>query len=207
MPSFTSSITIRRSPEQVFAVLDDLGEAPRWMPDIRRIDFLTPGMRMGVGFKWRETRRVFGILRMKVVLVVTSHDPPRTWGLTYNDGKVQATATFELDEAPGGTKVTFFEEVEDLQGKPQRAERMLAVMRKKDGDLLPRLKAHVEATTEEPAGLLPEPSVADPGTAAVEAAKPKGATKGAAKGKSSKSTKAAKPGKKSAAKRAAGKPK
>ena len=94
MPSFTRSISIRRSPEQVFAVLDDLEHASAWMPAIRRIDVLTPGMRMGVGFRWRETRRIFGILRMKIVLVVTSHDPPRTWGLTYNDGKVQSTAMF-----------------------------------------------------------------------------------------------------------------
>ncbi len=187
MPSFKLSATIRRSPEQVFAVLDDLGEAPRWMPAIRRIDVLTPGMRMGVGFKWRETRRVFGVLRMKVVLVVTSHDPPRTWGLTYNDGKVQATATFELDETASGTKVTFFEEVEDLQGKPQRAERLLKVMQKKDGDLLQRLKAHVEATTEEPAGLLPEPRV-------VEAAESPSAKAGGSKAKASKPARKAKAG-------------
>ncbi|MHB1262228.1 MAG: SRPBCC family protein [Thermoplasmatota archaeon] len=208
MPSFTLSASIRRSPEQVFAVLDDLGEAPRWMPGIRRIDVLTPGMRMGVGFKWRETRRVFGILRMKVVLVVTSHDPPRTWGLTYNDGKVQATATFELDESASGTKVTFFEEVEDLQGKPQRAERLLQVMRKKDGDVLQRLKAHVEATTEEPAGLLPEPQV-------VEEAESTPAKAGGSKAKARKPAKKAKAGTakpktakgKAAGKRTAGKPK
>ena len=162
MPSFTRSIAIRRSPEQVFAVLDDLEQAPSWMPAIRRIDVLTPGMRMGVGFKWRETRRVLGILRMKVVLVVTAHDPPRTWGLTYNDGKVQATATFELTEVPSGTQVAFVEDVEDLQGKEKRAERMLRMMEKQDADLLDRLKVHVEATTEEPQGLAPDPPMATP---------------------------------------------
>lgn len=156
MPSFTRSIAVRRSPEQVFAVLDDLEQAPKWMPAIRRIDVLTPGMRMGVGFKWRETRRVLGILRMKVVLVVTSHDPPRTWGLTYNDGKVQATATFELTATPSGTQVAFVEDVEDLQGKEKRAQRMLRMMEKQDADLLDRLKVHVEATTEEPPGLAPD---------------------------------------------------
>lgn len=191
------SATIRRSPEQVFAVLDDLGSAPRWMPAIRRIDVLTPGMRMGVGFKWRETRRVFGFLRMKVVLAVTSHDPPRTWGLTFNDGRVQATATFELDETASGTKVSFFEEVEDLQGKPQRAERMLRMMQKQDGDLLQRLKAHVEATTEEPAGLLPEPEVVER-EAGAATARARPANKAAARGKSPKKAKGAKPARKSA---------
>ena len=178
MPSFTRSITIRRSPEQVFAVLDDLGQAPDWMPAIRRIDVLTPGMRMGVGFKWRETRRIFGIFRMSVVLVVTSHDPPRTWGLTYNDGKVQATATFELKPTAAGTEVAFVEEVEDLQGKPSRAERMAKMMETQDHDLLDRLKARVEATSEEPAGLAAEAPVA-----AVEPVAAKGTKTGGKAGK------------------------
>jgi uncharacterized protein YndB with AHSA1/START domain len=162
VPSFTRSIAIRRSPEQVFAVLDDLEQAPQWMPAIRRIDVLTPGMRMGVGFKWRETRRVLGILRMKVVLVVTSHDPPRTWGLTYNGGKMQATATFELTASPSGTHVAFVEDVEDLQGNEKRAARTLRMMEKQDADLLERLKVHVEATSEEPPGLAPDPPLAAP---------------------------------------------
>jgi uncharacterized protein YndB with AHSA1/START domain len=181
VPAFTSTTTIGRSPEQVFAVLDDLGQAPSWMPAIKRIDVLTPGMPMGVGFKWRETRRILGVFRMKVVLVVTAHDPPRTWGLTYNDGKVQATATFELEPVAGGTKVTFVEDVEDLQGKPQRAERMLRMMEKQDRDLLDRLKARVEATTEAPAGT--EAPTASAPQSPVREAKParKPATKAAAK--------------------------
>lgn len=199
MPSFTRSIAIRRSPEQVFAVLDDLERAPRWMPAIRRIDVLTPGMRMGVGYKWRETRRVFGILRMKVVLVVTAHDPPRTWGLTYNDGKVQATATFELSPTPSGAQVAFLEDVEDLRGKPGRADRMMRMMEKQDADLLDRLKAHVEATTEEPPGLVPDelaPSVLP------ESARPKAATP--TKPKTARRAKAAKaPAKKGKAAKAA----
>lgn len=198
MPSFTQTTTIRRSPEQVFAVLDDLQQAPTWMPAIRRIDVLTPGMRMGVGFRWRETRRVFGILRMKFVLVVSQHDPPRTWGLTFNDGKIQATATFELTPTASGTQVTFVEEVEDLLGKG-RAERTLKSMEKQDRDLLARLKAHLEATTEEPPGLLPEPKVVEePAPAAAPAKQPKAKAKPtkAAKspkkaGKASKSTKKA----------------
>ena len=171
MPSFTRSIAIRRSPEQVFAVLDDLEQATSWMPSIRRIDILTPGMRKGVGFKWRETRRVFGFIPVKVVLVITAHDPGRTWGLTYNDGKVQASAVFELTETPGGTNVVFLEEVEDLQGKPERAERMARMMEKQDGDLLDRLKAYVERMTE-PARLAQDEPVVEPARAA-KPAKPK----------------------------------
>jgi uncharacterized protein YndB with AHSA1/START domain len=198
VPSFTRSIAIRRSPEQVFAVLDDLEQAPKWMPAIRRIDVLTPGMRMGVGYRWRETRRVFGILRVKFVLVLSAHDPPRTWGLTFNDGKVQATATFELSETPSGTQVTFVEEVEDLQGKGKRAARMAKMMEKQDHDLLERLKAHLESTTEEPPGLLPD---AQPSAVTTKAMDPVNGDKAKAPKKAkrkvaSKSAKKAKPAKK-----------
>jgi hypothetical protein len=156
---------------------------------------------MGVGFRWRETRRVLGILRMRVVLVVSAHHRPTTWGLTYNDGKVQAVATFELAEKPHGTEVTFVEDVEDLQGKPKRAERMLKMMQKQDGDLLDRLKAHVEATSTEPAGLALEPVA----VAAKPAMDDKPAVARATK--AAKPTKAAKSGAKTAkAAKAASKP-
>jgi uncharacterized protein YndB with AHSA1/START domain len=213
VPSFTKSIAIRRTPEQVFAVLDDLEQAPTWIPAIRKVAILTPGMRMGVGFKWRETRRVFGILRMSVVLVVTSHDPPRTWGVTFNDGKVQATSTVDLEATPGGTRVRLVEEVEDLQGKPKRAETMLKTVEKQDADLLERLKVHVEATTEEPPGLAPDPPLASvPAVAEKEratAAKPARAARVAkAKAPSARARPVArKPAKKAAAKRTPGRPK
>jgi uncharacterized protein YndB with AHSA1/START domain len=185
VPSFTSTLAIDRSPEQVFAVLDDLDAAPRWMPSIRRIDVLTPGMAMGAGFRWRETRRIFGILRMKVVLTIVRHQRPEAWGLMFNDGKVQATATFELAPASSGTAVTFTEEVEDLRGNPKRAERMIGMMKKQDADLLQRLKAYVESTTE-PAGR-------------AERAEAAAALKGAPKPKPSKAAKKA-PAAKAAAK-------
>jgi uncharacterized protein YndB with AHSA1/START domain len=202
VPSFTSTIAIDRSPEQVFAVLDDLESAPRWMPSIRRIDVLTPGKAMGSGFKWRETRRIFGVFRMSVVLTVVQHQRPETWGLMFNDGKVQATATFELAPAGSGTGVTFTEEVEDLRGNPKRAERMVKMMQKQDADLLQRLKAHVESTTE-PSGRAEPVAVTMKEARAPKAAKP---TKTAQKAPAAKA-KAKAPASKPKAKKAAAKAK
>jgi uncharacterized protein YndB with AHSA1/START domain len=191
VPSFTTRATIDRSPEQVFAVLDDLEAAPRWMPSIRRIDVLTPGMAMGAGFKWRETRAIFGILRMKVVLTLVRHERPAAWGLMFNDGKVQANATFELSPSgDGGTDVVFTEEVEDLRGNPKRAERMMRMMQKQDADLLQRLKAYVESTTEPAArAALVTPK---PAKAAAKAPAKKAAAKTAAKPKPRKAASRAK---------------
>jgi uncharacterized protein YndB with AHSA1/START domain len=151
VPSFTTRLTIDRAPQQVFAVLDDLDAARRWMPAIRRILVLTPGEPMGVGFKWRETRRLFGIFRMSLVLTIMEHERPTTWALEFNDGKLRARATFHLKPSGRGTQATFTEDIEDLQGRPERAQTMLRRMEKQDGDLLERLKAYVESTTEPPA--------------------------------------------------------
>lgn len=195
MPSFTSTVAIDRSPEQVFAVLDDLDAAPRWMPSIRRIEVLTPGQAMGAGFQWRETRRIFGVFRMKVVLTVVQHRRPEAWGLMFNDGKVQATATFELAPVGGGaTGVTFTEEVEDLRGNPKRAERMVRMMQRQDADLLQRLKAYVESTTE-PSGRAEPVARAAPKARAAKSAKKAPAAKAkapAAKPKAKKATAKAK---------------
>lgn len=151
MPSFSSRLAIDRAPQQVFAVLDDLDAAKRWMPAIRRILVLTPDQPMGVGFKWRETRRLFGIFRMSVVLAIVEQERPTTWALEFNDGKLRARATFHLEPSGHGTQATFTEEIEDLQGRAERAQTMLRRMEKQDGDLLKRLKAYVESTTEPPA--------------------------------------------------------
>lgn len=145
MPGFERAATIDRPPSQVYAALDDIHAARNWMPAIRRIEVLTPSDAVDVGFRWRETRKVMGIFRMSAELEITEHDPPRRWGLTYEDRKLRATATFELARNESGTLITMRQDVEDLQGKAKRAHRMAAWMENADDDLLLRLKAYVES--------------------------------------------------------------
>ena len=155
MPGFERAATIDRPPSQVYAVLDDIHAARHWMPAIRRIEVLTPNDAVDVGFRWRETRKVMGIFRMSAELEVVEHEPPHLWGLMYEDKKLRARATFQLVRNDSGTLITMRQEVEDLQGKPKRAERMSKWIEKSDDDLLLRLKAFVESqpVREEP----PEP--------------------------------------------------
>jgi len=155
VPGFTRTTTIDRAPAQVFAVLDDLQAAPRWMPAIKRIDVLTPDAPMGVGFQWREKRRVMGVIPMSFTINVERHQPPKAWGIGFTDGKLQTHATFELAPEGRGTAITLNESCEDLVGKPKRAARIARMMEKSDGDLLERLKRYVESTTEPPASLPP----------------------------------------------------
>jgi uncharacterized protein YndB with AHSA1/START domain len=147
MPMFTRSRSVARSPEQVFAVLDDRRQAPAWMPRIKSITVLTPDQPVGVGYSWRETSRLFGVLPVSVTLTVAEHDPPHRWGLVCDDGKTRARASFRLSPIDGGTHIEFNESVEDLQGRPKRAEAMLRRIERQDRDLLERLGGHLEATT------------------------------------------------------------
>lgn len=159
MAGFERAATIGRPPSQVYAALDDIHGARNWMPAIRRIEVLTPNDAVDVGFRWRETRKVMGVFRASADLEVIEHDPPRVWGLKYEDKKLRATATFELARNESGTLITLRQDVEDLQGKTKRAERMAKWMEKSDGDLLLRLKAHVESqpARAEPMELIHEP--------------------------------------------------
>lgn len=145
MPGFERAATIDRPASQVYAVLDDIHAARNWMPAIRRIEVLTPSDAVDIGFRWRETRKVMGIFRMSAELEVVEHEPPHVWGLRYEDKKLRATATFQLARNESGTLITMRQDVEDLQGRTRRAQRMSDWMERSDDDLLLRLKAYVES--------------------------------------------------------------
>ena len=189
MPGFERAATIDRPPRQVYAALDDIHGARQWMPAIRKVEVLTPGFAVDVGYRWRETRAVWGIFRMSAELEVVAHDAPRTWGVKFEDRRLRMTATFELAPSGTGTLITLREDVEDLQGKPKRAERTAAWMEKADGDLLLRLKAHVESQpikadlVEQAAPAAPAPEAAAPAAGRPRKTGPraKRASKGTAK--------------------------
>ena len=173
MPGFERAATIDRPPSQVFAVLDDVQHCGRWMRAVRKVEVLTPTFAVDVGYRWRETRRVLGILRVRMELEIKEHDPPRRWGLEYNDGKTQAIATFTLEPVDGGTLVTLREDVVALDGNERRVARMARRIEKADANLLRDLKAYVETLPRE------EPAAA---TAAKKARTPKAAKAAATDG-------------------------
>lgn len=70
--------TIQAPPQRVFAVLSDLGQARQWMPDIERIDEVTPGP-FGKGTSWRETRHA-GKREFVSTLRITEFEPPTALG-------------------------------------------------------------------------------------------------------------------------------
>lgn len=74
---------INAPPERVFATLTDLDAAAQWMPNLVGIEKLTPGV-VGVGMKWRETRKMFG-QQASEHFEVTGYEPDKGLEL-YVDG-------------------------------------------------------------------------------------------------------------------------
>lgn len=57
--SFSTAVYIESPPAVVFEALGNLETAGQWLPNLVRLDRLTPGP-TGVGTEWRETRKMFG---------------------------------------------------------------------------------------------------------------------------------------------------
>lgn len=57
--TFATAVYIESPPPVVFEALTNLDAAGQWMPNLVRIEKLTPGP-PGPGTAWRETRKMFG---------------------------------------------------------------------------------------------------------------------------------------------------
>jgi uncharacterized protein YndB with AHSA1/START domain len=57
--TFSTAVYIEAPPPVVFEALGNLDTAGQWLPNLVRIEKLTPPP-VGVGSEWRETRKVFG---------------------------------------------------------------------------------------------------------------------------------------------------
>lgn len=105
-------------PDQVFAALTDLDQAPQWMPNLRAIEKLTEGP-FGQGTRFRETRQMFGHDATELY-EVSRFDPPRALELMVDArrgsskrGKYRFSYSFTRN-ATYGTDMTLAGEISDL---------------------------------------------------------------------------------------------
>src|SRR5262249_40648552 len=87
MAPIVDSIEIARSPEDVFAYLDDLARHPEWQDQLVSVEVTTPG-RTTVGTRAKETRKAGG-REMSSTYEITEHDPPRSFAFKAIDGSVR----------------------------------------------------------------------------------------------------------------------
>ena len=104
MAPITASIEIDRSPEDVFAYLDDLSRHGEWQAQIREIHVETDGPTR-IGSRAREKRAVPGGVR-EMTYEITEHDPPRRVSFRGVDGPVRVVGTVTVSPADGGSRVS-----------------------------------------------------------------------------------------------------
>jgi uncharacterized membrane protein len=133
MLKIESTTVINRPIEDVFAVLSNLENNPKWSTAFLEVKKTSQGP-ISVGTTWRAVQKAFG-RQLESEVEVTEYEPNRMWT---QKGKspfpVQVQATFE--SVDGGTRVNL-----RLEGEPggffKLAEPLVATMAKRniEGDL------------------------------------------------------------------------
>jgi uncharacterized membrane protein len=93
--AISESIEINRSPDDVFAYLDDVERHGEWQDQIVAVERQSEGPLL-VGSRVRETRRVPGGNR-SMTYEVTEHNPPRQSAFRVLDGPVRAVGTISIE--------------------------------------------------------------------------------------------------------------
>jgi uncharacterized protein YndB with AHSA1/START domain len=98
---FDVEIDIDRPPEDVFALLTDIGRLPEWQASA--VSAEAEGA-LGTGTRIRETRRLLG-REFHVVHEVTAFDPPHRFDVQSVEGPLPLTVSHLLEPSGGGTRL------------------------------------------------------------------------------------------------------
>jgi hypothetical protein len=97
------SLTIRRSPGDVFSFVTDPSQLPRWQA-AQEVERLTPGP-VGRGTRFREVQVSLGRRRDQIT-EVTAFDPGRRFEIRVVEGP-PVDGRWDFEEIEGGTRLTF----------------------------------------------------------------------------------------------------
>jgi uncharacterized protein YndB with AHSA1/START domain len=100
----THSVEIARTPEEVFAYLDQLDRHGEWQERLVSARVETPGP-VGVGTRAVEKRRVPGGQR-EFTYEVIEHDPPRKTSFRGVDGPLRPVGTVTVEPVGEGSRLT-----------------------------------------------------------------------------------------------------
>jgi uncharacterized protein YndB with AHSA1/START domain len=96
---FHVEIDIDRAPEDVFALLTDIGRLPEWQASALSAAAEGP---LGEGTRIREQRRLFG-REYSVLHEVAVFDPPHRFEVRSVEGPLPLTVSHMLEPSGGGT--------------------------------------------------------------------------------------------------------
>ena len=144
MTLFEKSVVINRPVGQVFAHVTDLENEPKWHPGIVATNPMTNGP-IGLGTKWREAYRYFGI-RTDFVLEISEFELNRRVAFESSQlGPMKPRFAVNFEQVNDGTKVTYLIDPE-LRGVLKLLRPLLIWYGKRDlGKYFTKLKAAVES--------------------------------------------------------------
>ena len=99
MAVISNSVTIACDVEEAFDYLPDHRNEMDWNPAIETIEKVTDGP-VGLGTRFRAKWRSSPHLIMEII----DYDRPHHWA-THNDGPIEATVRFRLEQVKGGTRL------------------------------------------------------------------------------------------------------
>src|SRR6476646_4580362 len=141
------SIEISRSPEDVFAYIDDLATHGEWQEQVvsAKVDGEGP---IRVGTRSTETRKIGG-REQQMTYEVTEHSPPQVFAFRGVDGSVRAVGRATIEPLDDGARSRVTLEL-DFEGHGM-GKVMLPLVRNQAGKQVPkdqaRLKQRLEADT------------------------------------------------------------
>jgi hypothetical protein len=103
MAPIVESVEISRSPDDVFAYLDQLDRHGEWQQAIVSSGDITPGP-IRVGTRATDVRRVPGGMKTKVTYEITDYDPPRRVSFQGTNGPVRVAGTVTVEALDGGAR-------------------------------------------------------------------------------------------------------
>ncbi|HYH65119.1 MAG TPA: SRPBCC family protein [Urbifossiella sp.] len=103
MPGFDLTHTVAAPLPAVFAAFTDFENAPKRIPDIIRVEMLTPGP-VGVGTAFKETRKMFG-KECTETMTVTAFEPGKLVELSAAACGMEFSTRFTFAADGGKTRV------------------------------------------------------------------------------------------------------
>jgi uncharacterized protein YndB with AHSA1/START domain len=121
MPEITVTVVsdIPASPAEVFAVIADFEQGPRWQPNMRSARWTSPPP-AGVGATFEQTARFLG-RDMTSGYEVTEYDPPRVVGIRSTTGPFPISVRRVVESHGDGARIT-----EVSSGRPTGIARLLS---------------------------------------------------------------------------------
>jgi uncharacterized protein YndB with AHSA1/START domain len=101
VPSFSHTVDLAKSPDEVFPWLLEQDKVPQWTSDLERYDVDGP---LGVGTHVTQKLTVAGGIALD--MEITAYDPPRGAATAFETNGVKVMSEYILDGGGAGTRLT-----------------------------------------------------------------------------------------------------